>query len=55
MSKSKFKGMPKFGTFKKGYICLQDHSDRIEFRSIKIKVLDGKGEKNDKSEKGGRD
>jgi hypothetical protein len=42
VSKSKFKGMPKFGTFKKGFICLQDHSDRIEFRNIKIKVLEVK-------------
>jgi len=39
VAKSKFKAMPKFGTFKKGFICLQDHSDRIEFRNIKIKAL----------------
>jgi len=39
VAKSKFKDKPKFGTFKKGPICLQDHSDRIEFRSIKIRVL----------------
>ena len=36
---SKFKSHPKFGTFRKGPICLQDHSDRIEFRSIKIRPL----------------
>jgi hypothetical protein len=38
---SKFiKGMAKFGTFKSGPLCLQEHSGRIEFRSIKIRVLD---------------
>ena len=36
---SKHKEHPKFGTFKKGPICLQDHSDRVEFRNIKLKVL----------------
>ena len=38
-AQSKFKDMPKFGTFKKGPICLQDHSDRVEFRNIKIRPL----------------
>lgn len=36
---SKFKDMPKFGTLKSGPIALQDHSDRIEFRNIKIRRL----------------
>jgi hypothetical protein len=36
---SKFKDRAKFGTFKKGPICLQDHTDRIEFRNIKIRPL----------------
>jgi hypothetical protein len=36
---SKFKDKPKFGTIKKGPICLQDHSDRIEFRNIKVRRL----------------
>ncbi len=39
VAQSKFKDKPKFGTFKTGPIALQDHSDRIEFRSIKIRVL----------------
>jgi lysophospholipase L1-like esterase len=36
---SKFKDMPKFAQQLKGHICLQDHSDRVEFRSIKIRPL----------------
>ena len=40
VSKSKIKNIAKYGTFKKGFICLQDHSDRIEFRSIRIRVLE---------------
>ncbi len=36
---SKFKNMPKFGTIGQGPICLQDHSDRIEFRNIKVREL----------------
>ncbi len=39
VAKSKHQAHPKFGTFKKGPICLQDHSDRIEFRNIKIRAL----------------
>ena len=39
VAKSKFKDKPKFGTFKRGPICLQDHSDRAEFRNVKIRVL----------------
>jgi len=39
VARSKFKNRPKFGTIKKGPICLQDHSDRIEFRNIKIRPL----------------
>jgi hypothetical protein len=36
---SKFKNMPLYGKAAKGRICLQDHSDRIEYKNIKIKVL----------------
>jgi hypothetical protein len=39
---SKHAGRPKFGTIGKGPICLQDHTDRIEFRSIKIRPLPAK-------------
>ena len=34
---SKFKGMPDFGTYKKGRIGLQDHGNNVWFRNIKIK------------------
>jgi hypothetical protein len=36
---SKFKDKPLFAKSGKGRICLQDHSDRIEYRNIKLKVL----------------
>lgn len=39
IASSKFKSMPKFAKQKKGYICLQDHTKLIEFRSIKILQL----------------
>ena len=39
VAKSKFKDKPQFGTIKKGPICLQDHSDQIAFRNIKIRRL----------------
>ena len=39
VARSKHRERPKFGTFKKGPICLQDHTDRIEFRNIKLRVL----------------
>jgi cytochrome c len=45
VAESKFKGRPKFATFKKGPICLQDHSDRVEFCNIKIRPLPAKSEK----------
>ncbi len=39
IANSKFKDMKSFGLAKKGHISLQDHSDRIWFRNIKIKEL----------------
>jgi cytochrome c len=36
---SKFKDKPKFAAATRGHICLQDHSDRVEFRNIKIRPL----------------
>lgn len=40
VANSKFKDMPGFGTAKKGHIALQDHSDVVYYKNIKIKVLD---------------
>ena len=42
---SKHKSRPKFGTSKKGPICLQDHFDRVEFRNLKIRPLPAKEHK----------
>lgn len=36
---SKFASHPEFGDAREGYIGLQDHGDRVDFRNIKIKVL----------------
>lgn len=36
---SKFKIYPGFGKVENGYIALQDHGDKVEFRNIQIKVL----------------
>jgi hypothetical protein len=36
---SKFAAWPAFGTVKRGHIGLQDHGDRIAFRSISIRLL----------------
>lgn len=37
---SKFRNKPKFAKAEQGHICLQDHSDRIEFRNIKVRPLE---------------
>ena len=39
IASSKFNSKPQFAKAMKGHICLQDHSDRIEFRNIKIRPL----------------
>ena len=39
---SKFKDMKNFAKARKGHICLQDHTRRLEFRSIKIRPLPAK-------------
>ncbi len=39
LANSKFKQWADFGTFKKGKICLQDHSDNVWYRNIKIRKL----------------
>lgn len=36
---SKFAAMPAYGLAKKGHIALQDHGDRVRYRSIKIREL----------------
>jgi len=39
VAESKFKEKPEFAKATKGHICLQDHSDTIEFRNIKLRTL----------------
>ena len=38
IDKSKFKGIERFGKPQKGHILLQDHGDRVWYRSVKIKT-----------------
>ena len=42
---SKFKEHPEFGVVDKGFLMLQDHSSRVGFRNIRIKILDNKNPK----------
>jgi len=39
IEKSKFKGIARFGKRQNGHILLQDHSDQVWFRNIKIRRL----------------
>ena len=39
VANSKFKDWEGFGKFKTGYIGLQDHSDQVSFKKIKIKEI----------------
>jgi hypothetical protein len=39
LARSKFADWPLFNKATKGHICLQDHDDRVAFRSIRIKNL----------------
>jgi len=39
VAKSKFSTMPNYGKAAEGYIGLQDHGDKVEFRNIRIRVL----------------
>ena len=43
-AKSKFRDRPEFGLHKEGHILLQDHSSRVGFRDIRIRVLDPQGQ-----------
>ena len=42
IEKSKFKGIERFGKPQKGHILLQDHGDRVWFRSIRIRQVGSK-------------
>ena len=39
IANSKFRNLRDFAKASKGHICLQDHSDRVAYRSIKVRVL----------------
>jgi glucose/arabinose dehydrogenase len=43
VAKSKFAAYPGFGKAEEGHICLQDHGDRVAFRSIKIREIPARG------------
>jgi len=39
VANSKWKSVPTYGQASEGYIGLQDHGDKVEFRNIRIRVL----------------
>jgi hypothetical protein len=41
---SKFASMPRYGREKTGRIALQDHGDKVRYRNIKIRRLDGRNQ-----------
>ena len=43
VANSKFAKMPGFGAAGEGYICLQDHGNRVAFRNIKLRKLAADG------------
>lgn len=40
VAESKFKAWPNFGVPTSGHLCLQDHGDKVEYRNVKIKVME---------------
>jgi hypothetical protein len=42
IEKSKFKGIERFGKPQKGHILLQDHNDKVWFRSVRIRAANAK-------------
>lgn len=40
VANSKFKDLPHFAKAEAGHICLQDHSNRVSFRDIKLRPLE---------------
>jgi hypothetical protein len=41
LAASKFKAMPRFAGNARGHVVLQDHGDRVWFRNVRVRRLDG--------------